>query len=106
MPDNQRQISFGLTRGCIDDNTPFYIINFVLRDRVEGGFQDRVKLEITVGDTLNSKAQALIEQGLTQTQLEFLQGPITTTAKSLPPGTTSNEQLSALNKQLVDMTSA
>lgn len=104
MPDNKRQISFGLTRGCLDDDTPFYMINFVLRDKVDGGFQDRVKLEITVGDTLNPKAQALMDQGLSRTQLEFLQGPITTRAKNVPPGTTDDARLTKLNQQLVDMT--
>lgn len=103
-PDNKRQVSFGLTKGCIDDKTPFYVINFVLRDRVEGGFQDRVKLNITVGDTLNPKAQALMEQGMTATQLEFLQGPITTRAKKLEAGTKDDTKLNQLNNKLVDLT--
>jgi hypothetical protein len=103
-PDNKRQVSFGLTRGCIDDNTPFYVINFILRDKVDGGFQDRVKLVITVGDTLNPKAQALMDQGMTSTQLEFLQGPITTRAKKLAAGTTDDPKLNQLNNKLVDMT--
>src|SRR2546428_11616848 len=89
-PDNKRQVSFGMTKGCLNDSTPFYVINFVLRDRVNGGFQDRVKLNITVGDTLNPKAQALMDQGMTAVQLEFLQGPITNRAKKLDPGTTND----------------
>ena len=103
-PDSKRQVSFGLTKGCIDDNTPFYVINFVLRDKVDEGFQDRVKLRITVGDTLNPKAQALMDQGMTATQIEFLQGPITNRAKKLEPGTKDDAKINQLNNKLVDLT--
>ena len=41
-PDNKRQISFGITKGCISDDQAFYVLNFVLRDLVNGDFQDRV----------------------------------------------------------------
>ncbi|HEU4477668.1 MAG TPA: hypothetical protein VFR80_04065 [Pyrinomonadaceae bacterium] len=102
-PSNKRQVSFGITRGCIDDNTPFYLIIFVLRDKVDGGFQDRVKLDIRVGDTLNSKAEALMTQGLNMSQLEFLSGPITDRAKALKKGTTEDAKLAALNQQLLEI---
>jgi hypothetical protein len=102
-PDNKRQISFGITKGCIDDNTPFYLINFVLRDKVDGGFQDRVKLDVRIGDTNNPKAQALVEQGLTMSQIEFLQGPITTRAKKLPTGTTDDAKLKDLTQKMLDV---
>ena len=102
-PSNKRQVSFGITRGCIDDNTPFYLIIFVLRDKVEGGFQDRVKLDIRVGDTLNAKAEALMTQGLNMAQLEFLSGPITDRAKALKKGTTEDAKLAELNQQLLEI---
>jgi hypothetical protein len=89
-PDNKRQVSIGVTRGCISDDQPFYVINFVLRDLMEGAFQDRVRLHVTVGDSDNVKAQRLIERGLTLSQIQFLQGPITSKAKTLPPGTTAH----------------
>jgi hypothetical protein len=89
-PDNKRQVSFAVTKGCLSDTQPFYVLNFVLRDKVNGGFQDRVRLHVTVGDTDNDKAQRLIDHGLTMTQLQFLQGPITTSAKALTPGTTAD----------------
>jgi hypothetical protein len=50
-----------------------------------------VRLFVSVGDTDNEKAQRLIDNGMTMTQLQFLQGPITNKAKALPPGTTANE---------------
>ena len=102
-PSNKRQVSFGITRGCIDDNNPFYLIIFVLRDKVDGGFQDRVKLDIRVGDTLNPKAEALMTQGLNMSQLEFLSGPITDRAKALKKGTTDDAKLADLNQQLLEI---
>jgi hypothetical protein len=88
--DNMRQISFGVTRGCIDPSTPLYVISFLLRDKVDGGFQDRVKLLVTVGPESNDKAQAIIDRGLRSTQTDFLEGPITSKAKAAPPGTTQD----------------
>jgi hypothetical protein len=102
-PSNKRQVSFGITRGCIDDNTPFYLIIFVLRDKVDGGFQDRVKLDIRIGDTFNPKAEALMTQGLTMAQLEFLSGPMTDRAKKLPPNTTDDPKLKDLAHQMLDV---
>jgi hypothetical protein len=101
-PDNKRQISFAMSRGCIDDNTPIYVINFVLRDKVGDEFQDRVRLHVTVGDTDNAKAEKLITNGLTMTQLEFLQGPVTAKAKRLAAGTTTDKKTEDLIKTVVN----
>ena len=101
-PSNKRQVSFGITRGCIGDE-PFYLIIFVLRDKVEGGFQDRVKLDIRVGDTLNPKAEALMTQGMNMAQLEFLSGPITDRAKALKKGTTEDAKLEEMGQKLLDI---
>lgn len=99
-PDNKRQVSFSISKGCINDDTPFYVLNFVLRDKVGDEFQDRVRLHVTVGDTDNPKAQKLMDQGLTMTQLQFLQGPVTNKAKTLPAGTTSD---AAAEKQVANL---
>jgi hypothetical protein len=86
--DNSRQISFGVTRGCLDAMTPLYIISFLLRDKIDGEFQDRVRLLITVGPESHDKAQAIIDRGLRSAQKDFLEGPITSKAKAAPAGTT------------------
>jgi hypothetical protein len=88
--DNKRQISFGVTRGCIDAHTPLYVISFLLRDKVGDEFQDRVKLLVTIGPESNDKAQAIIDRGLRSSQKGFLEGPITTRAKIAPKGTTES----------------
>src|SRR4051794_27484229 len=56
-PNDQTQVSFGISRHC-PPTGPLYIIIFVLRTSEPGGFQDRVKLEVTLGDTDNPDAQA------------------------------------------------
>lgn len=86
--DNSRQISFGVTRGCLDAMTALYVISFVLRDKIDGEFQDRVRLLITVGPESHDKAQAIIDRGLRSAQKDFLEGPITSKAKAAPAGTT------------------
>jgi hypothetical protein len=83
-PSNKRQISFGIMRGCVDNNTPIYAMIFILRDLIGGEFQDRVKVKITIGPTFNDKAEALMNRGLNAAQLDFLQGPLTSRAKKLP----------------------
>jgi hypothetical protein len=88
--DNTRQIAFGVTRGCIDTNTPLYVISFVLRDKIGSDFQDRVKLLVTVGPESNDKAQAIIDRGLRSSQKDFLEGPITSKATTAPVGTTQS----------------
>jgi hypothetical protein len=95
--DNNRQITFGVTRGCIDANTPLYVISFVLRDKIEGDFQDRVRLLVTVGPEENDKAQAIIDRGLRSAQKDFLEGPITSKSKTAPVGTT---ETTAKGKQI------
>lgn len=94
-PDNNTQVSFGVSRHC-PPTGPLYIIIFILRTNETGGFQDRVKLEVTVGDTDNADAQAMVDRGLTMTQLSFLQGPITSRAQALPEGTTQDRKTAKL----------
>ena len=86
--DNARQVSFGVTRGCLDPRTPLYVISFLLRDKIGNEFQDRVRLLITVGSESHDKAQAIIDRGLRSSQKDFLEGPITSKAKLAPAGTT------------------
>lgn len=101
-PDNKRQISFGITKGCITDDEAFFVLNFVLRDLVNGEFQDRVRLHVEVGDTDSDKAQRLIDRGLTMTQLNWLQGPVTSKTKNLPAGTTANPAAEKTVGQIVN----
>jgi hypothetical protein len=99
-PDNKRQIAFSFTKGCLAEDKPLYVINFVLRDKVGDDFQDRVRLHVTVGDIFDPKAEKIVNHGLTMSQLSFLQGPVTNKAKTLPSGTTSDPKTEQLLKSL------
>jgi len=86
-PDNHTQISFAISKH-FPPSGPLLVIDFVLRtlDSASNQFQDRVKLHVTVGDTDAPDAQAMADRGLTMTQLQFLQGPITARAQALAQG--------------------
>lgn len=103
-PDNVKQVSFGLTKGCNPDDSAFWIIDFVFRDRPDSDsdFQDRVKLHVTLNIADNDAAEKLSKEGLTTMDIAFLSGPITNRAKKLPAGTNSDPRLSNMTKALVD----
>lgn len=103
-PDNVKQVSFGLTKGCNPDDSAFWIIDFVFRDRPDedSDFQDRVKLHVTVNTKDNAAAEKLSNEGLNSLDIAFLSGPITNRAKKLPPGTTQDPKLANMVNALVD----
>jgi hypothetical protein len=83
-PNDKTQISFAVSKSC-PASGPLLVLEFVLRtlDDASQQFQDRVKLEVTVGNTDNPEAEAMANRGLSTTQLGFLQGPITSRATAL-----------------------
>ena len=103
-PDNLKQISFGLTKGCNTDDSAFWVIDFVFRNRPDqdSDFQDRVKLHVAVNVMDNAAAERLQKEGLTNLDLAFLSGPITNRAKKLPSGTTNDTKLANMVTALVD----
>jgi hypothetical protein len=97
--DNKRQFSFSINKGCVEEK-PVYVLVFIFRDRNEltEPFQDRVSLQVTVGDTDSPKAEKLIARGMNNAQLAYLKGPLTDIVEDLPPtgGAPSNDP-TALN---------
>jgi hypothetical protein len=100
-PDNKRQVSFGVTKGCNADNTSFYLLHFVLRDKLPEGFQDRVVLDVRVNAQDNPLAEKLATEGLKRAQLDFLAGPVTNAAKRLPAGTMSDQRVEGRVRQVL-----
>jgi hypothetical protein len=102
-PDNKKQISFGLTKGCNPDDTAFWIIDFIFRNRPDqnSDFQDRVKLHVAVNAKDSAAAARLAQEGLTSMDIAFLSGPITNRAKKLPAGTASDPKLANMVTALV-----
>jgi hypothetical protein len=102
LPDNSHQISFGMTKGCNPDNSAFWIIDFVFRDKVGDDFQDRVKLQVAVNTADNPAAAALAKAGLSNMDITFLNGPVTNRAAKLAPGTTQDAKTSNMLSMIVD----
>jgi len=86
-PDNKTQISFAVSKHC-PATGPLLVLDFVLRtlDPATSLFQDRVRLHVTVGHADTPEAEAMANRGLTMTQLNFLQGPITARGQALAEG--------------------
>jgi len=103
-PNNTQQFSFGLTKGCNADDSEFWIIDFVFRDRLDtnSDFQDRVKLHVQVGREDNEAAETLKKEGLSGQDIAFLSGPVTNRAQKLPSGTTHDAKLSKMVNAIVD----
>jgi hypothetical protein len=91
--DSTRQMKFGLAKKYDSEGQPLYLINFVLREQVNGQFQNRVELSVEVGSANNKRAENLMSEGLSVTQLSFLQGPVANRAKKLPLGTQDDQKL-------------
>jgi hypothetical protein len=102
LPDNKHQISFGMTKGCNPDDTVFWIIDFVFRDKVGDDFQDRVKLQVAINTADNPAAEALAKSGLSNMDITFLNGPVTNRSQKLPPGTTQDPKTANLLTAMVD----
>ncbi len=103
-PDNKKQISFGLTKGCNPDDSAFWVIDFIFRDRPDqdSDFQDRVKLHVAVNLKDSAAAARLANEGLTSLDIAYLSGPITNRAKKLPVGAANDTKLSNMVTALVD----
>jgi hypothetical protein len=102
LPDNNHQISFGMTKGCNPDDTAFWIIDFVFRDKVGSDFQDRVKLQVAVNTADNPAAEALAKSGLSNMDITFLNGPVTNRSQKLAPGTTQDAKTANMLNTIVD----
>ncbi len=115
-PNDTQQFSFGLTRGCNADDTEFWVIDFVFRDRpdITSDFQDRVKLHVQLNVEDNASAQKLLSEGLTGQDISFLSGPVTNRAQKLATsgnglaadGTTTDAKLANMVQAVADQHAA
>src|SRR5271166_282766 len=81
-PQNDKQISFGLTHSCNDDGTDSWEIDFTYKEKVSGSFVTLIDLKLNVNPQAQ-KAQDAANKGLTPNQLLFLQGPVFKQAKKV-----------------------
>jgi hypothetical protein len=103
-PNNNQQLTFGVTKGCNPDDSAFFIIDFVFRDRQSSAddFQDRVKLHVEIGAEDHAAVEKMVTEGLSRDDLAFLAGPVTRRSTKLPPGTTQDAKVAGMVKALVD----
>jgi hypothetical protein len=59
-PDDDTEIHFGLTKGCNPDDTAFWIIDFILKEKnAAGQMVTRVEVHVTVGKEDIAAAEAV-----------------------------------------------
>lgn len=85
-PDDETQINFGLTKGCNPDNTAFWIIDFILKEKnAAGQFVTRVEVHVHIGAEDAAAAEAVANaRRLSPEGLDLLQTDVTDQARSNP----------------------
>ena len=97
-PDNLRHIEFGLEKDTGDDDTVTWTIHFKFqeRDSTSDTFVDVVTLDVTVKEKNHPAAEATAKEGLTDPQVDHLNGPVTVASQKLSAGQTTEDRLSRL----------
>jgi hypothetical protein len=98
-----QQISVSLIKGCTPNDTAFYSFTFVIRRSHGAEWLEEVNLKVTVGEDMTERAQKLMDSGLSQSQLAWIQGPIATRAKELADGTENDLRLSNLTERMLTL---
>src|SRR5437868_6355705 len=78
-PDNLRHIDFGLEKDTGDDDTVTWKIHFKFQEResASDSFIDVVTLDVVVKEKNHPAAEATAKEGLTNPQVDHLNGPVT-----------------------------
>src|SRR5580765_884557 len=100
-PDGLRRVGFDLEKDTDDDGTVSWKITFQLfeRDKKSDPFGDPlVDLLVEVDSKLNSKAQAMADNGMTTRQAAFAIGPAADTAGD--PGVDEDEKTATVQNTL------
>lgn len=109
-PDDKKEITFGITKGCNNDNTAFWIIDFGLKVKKGNEMKPRVEVHITVGkDKDKAKAEALAQlikdkKKLTEDQVMLLVTLVADRAMEVPPKDAQHD--AALRELILKLLSA
>jgi hypothetical protein len=105
-PNNQHQIHVGLTRRYDSDASEHWLIEFILKTRVGGGFVTRVDVHVPVGSKNHHSADELSKLGLNEKQIAYILGPILERAINLKSSTvvSEDEELEAFLLRFLEMT--
>jgi hypothetical protein len=95
-PDGLRHIDFGLEKDTGDDDSVTWTINFAFQTRAStrDDFTDEVTLKIVIKTKDFEKAQATATQGLSEAQVDHLNGPVTAVCEQRAAGNASEAQVS------------
>jgi|SRR5262245_40594559 len=97
-PDNLRHIDFGLEKDTGDDDTVTWTIHFKFQEResTSDDFVDVVTLDVKVKVKNHPAAEATAKEGLNDSQVDHLNGPVTVASQKLSEGTVTESQMSRL----------
>jgi hypothetical protein len=97
-PDNLRHIDFGLEKDTGDDDTITWTIHFKFQEResTSDDFVDVVTLDVKVKEKNQVAAEATATDGLTDPQVDHLNGPVTIASQKHNEGKVTDTQLSRL----------
>jgi hypothetical protein len=97
-PDNLRHIDFGLEKDTGDDDTVTWTIHFKFQEResASDNFIDVVTLDVVVKEKNHPAAQATATDGLTDPQVDHLNGPVTVASQKRNEGKATDDQVSRL----------
>jgi hypothetical protein len=97
-PDNLRHIDFGLDKDTGDEDTVTWTIHFKFQEResTRDSFIDVVTLDVVVKVKNHSVAEATAKDGLTDPQVDHLNGPVTVASQKLNEGKATEDRVSRL----------
>jgi len=97
-PDDLRHIEFGLEKDTGDDDSVSWTIHFQFQERqsTTDDFIDVVTLDVKVKEQNHDAAEATAKEGLTDPQVDHLNGPVTVASQSLSQGNATQDQVSRL----------
>ena len=97
--DEKRQITFGLTHGCNNDNTDFWTVDFILKVKKGNDLKTRVEVHVVIGkdqEKEKQKADALAAEikktkKLDDDRTDLLQTEVAKRALEVPPKEAQND---------------
>ena len=97
-PDNLRHIDFGLEKDTGNDDTITWTIHFKFQEResISDSFIDVVTLDVVVKKKNHPAAEATAKDGLTDPEVDHLNGPVTVASQKLSAGQTTEDRVSRL----------
>jgi hypothetical protein len=95
-PDQLRHIAFGLEKDTGDDDTVTWTIHFAFQTRqsTTDDFVDEVNLDVKIKEKNFSQAEATAHDGLSDPQVNHINGPVAAVSQLHSQGGASDDQLS------------